>query len=82
MILENAAPEDIDKIDDKIMVKMLKRDAYEINRKARNKKFDPTDLKYLCNLVNYGYTSLSKAEEDCLMPSSDVSMEQIAHSRR
>ena len=62
MIQENAAYSEINKIDEKIMMTMLKRDAYEISRKARDKKFDPTDLKYLCNLVNYGYTNLSRAE--------------------
>ena len=82
MIQENAAYSEINKIDDKIMVTMLKRDANEISRKTRDKKFDPTDLKYLCNLVNYGYTNLSRAEEDSLMPSSDVSIEQIAYFRQ
>ena len=73
---------DTEGIDEKIMRKLLMRQEHEFNRNARDKNFDPTNLKVVTSDVTKKYTSLDPAEQKILHTTKGLNMEEIAAAER
>ena len=61
-VMQARGPE-IESIDEQIMRKLLMRQENEFNRLARDKNFDPSELKILVSDVTKGYTTSDKSEQ-------------------
>ena len=73
---------DTEAIDEKIMRKLLMRQEHEFNRNARDKNFDPTNLKVVTSDVTKKYTSLDPSEQKILYTTKGLNMEEIAAAER
>ena len=61
-VMRERGPE-IESIDEQIMRKLLMRQEHEFNRLARDRNFDPSELKILVSDVTKGYTTSDKSEQ-------------------